>query len=32
MKKLLAMVVFLAAVMVQAQDRYTQGMDKAFAL
>ena len=32
MKKLLAIVVFLAAVMVQAQDRYTQGMDKAFAL
>lgn len=32
MKKLMAMVVFLAAVMVQAQDRYTQGMDKAFAL
>lgn len=32
MKKLMVMVVFLAAVMAQAQDRYTQGMDKAFAL
>ena len=32
MKKLLVILVFLAAVMVQAQDRYIQGMDRAFAL
>ncbi len=32
MKKLLVFLVFLATSMVQAQNRYTQGMDKAFAL